>query len=88
MTTMSVSAQRGPYLSFAGLGSNVPDRRQSVLVVTTTTLVIATVFTTARLISRLVIVRKITWDDYFIVFGWVSFIYVPPDDSVQRDAML
>jgi hypothetical protein len=80
---MSVSAQRGPYLSFADLGSNVPDRRQSVLVRTTTTLVIATIFTTARLISRLVIVRKITWDNYFIVFGWVSFIYVPPDDSVQ-----
>ncbi|KAE9365589.1 MFS general substrate transporter [Stipitochalara longipes BDJ] len=44
---------------------------QRVLVVTTATLVIATVFTTARLVSRLVIVRKITWDDYFIVFGWV-----------------
>ena len=88
MTAMSVSAQRGPYFSLADLGSNMPDRRQSVLVVTTATLVIATVFTTARLVSRLVIVRKITWDDYFIVFGWVSFIYMPPDDSVQRDAIL
>jgi hypothetical protein len=71
---MSASAQRGPYLLFADLGSHVPDRRQSVLVVTVTTLVIATIFITARLVSRLVIVRKITWDDYFIVFGWVSFI--------------
>ncbi|KAH8790383.1 MFS transporter-like protein [Hyaloscypha sp. PMI_1271] len=68
---MSVSAQRGPYFSFADLGSNIPDRRQSVLVVTSTTLVIATVFITARLVSRLAIVRKITWDDYFIVFGWL-----------------
>lgn len=72
---MSISAQRGPYLSSADLGSNIPDRRQSVLVVTTTTLVVATIFITARLVSRLVIVRKITWDDYFIVFGWVSFIF-------------
>jgi hypothetical protein len=74
MTTMSASAQRGPYLLFADLGGHVPDRHQSVLVVTVTTLVIATIFVAARLVSRLVIVRKITWDDYFIVFGWVSFI--------------
>jgi hypothetical protein len=87
MTTMSVSAQRGPYFSVAELGSNIPDRRQSVLVVTSTTLVIATVFITARLVSRLAIVRKITWDDYFIVFGWVSFICMPPDDPIQRDAI-
>jgi hypothetical protein len=71
---MSASAQRGPYLLFADLGGHVPDRHQSVLVVTVTTLVIATIFVAARLVSRLLIVRKITWDDYFIVFGWVSFI--------------
>ncbi len=73
MTTMSASAQRGPYSIFAKTGDKVPDRRQSVLVVTLTTLGIATVFVVARLTSRLAIVRKITWDDYFIVFGWVSF---------------
>lgn len=73
MTTMSASAQRGPYPIFARIGGQIPDRRQSVLVVTLTTLGIATVFVVARLTSRLVIVRKITWDDYFIVFGWVSF---------------
>jgi hypothetical protein len=82
MTTMSISAQRGPYLTFTDLGSHIPDRRQSVLVVTSTTLVVATIFVTARLVSRLAIVRKITWDDYFILFGWVSFICMPPDDSV------
>jgi hypothetical protein len=70
---MSASAQRGPYLIFARTGDQNPDRRQSVLVVTVTTLGIATIFVVARLTSRLVIVRKITWDDYFIVFGWVSF---------------
>lgn len=70
---MSASAQRGPYPIFTRIGGQIPDRRQSVLVVTLTTLGIATVFVVARLTSRLVIVRKITWDDYFIVFGWVSF---------------
>jgi len=73
MTTMSASTQRGPYLLFARTGGQFPDRHESVLVVTVTTLGIATIFVVARLTSRLVIVRKITWDDYFIVFGWVSF---------------
>jgi len=57
---------------FADVGTDIPDRRQSVLVVTTATFVITTIFIAARLVSRLVIVRKITWDDYFIVLGWVS----------------
>jgi hypothetical protein len=59
-------------ISLSDFGSDIPDRRQSVLVVTTTTLVVTTIFIAARLVSRLVIIRKIAWDDYFIVFGWVS----------------
>ena len=69
---MSLLARRGPNILLSDLGNGVPDRRQSVLVVTTTTLVISTIFIAARLVSRLAIVRKITWDDYLIVFGWVS----------------
>jgi hypothetical protein len=87
MTTVPLPAQRGPKMSFAELGDGIPDRRQSVLVVTSATLGIATIFIAARLVSRLVIVRKVTWDDYFIVFGWVSFIGRRPGDPAQRDAM-
>lgn len=38
--------------------------------VTTTTLVIASVFVAARLVSRLCVVRQTRLDDYFIVFAW------------------
>jgi fucose permease len=48
-----------------------PDRGPSVLVVTTATLAIATVFVFARLVSRVGIVKHVTWDDYFIMIGWL-----------------
>jgi hypothetical protein len=46
-------------------------RREGVLVVTTTTFVLATVFVVARLVSRFGIVKNNTWDDWFIILAWV-----------------
>jgi hypothetical protein len=71
VTIMSLSARRGPKILLPEIGSGVPDRRQAVLVVTTATLVISTLFVAARLLSRIAIVRRTAWDDYFIVLGWV-----------------
>ncbi|GAW25682.1 putative l-fucose permease [Rosellinia necatrix] len=47
-----------------------PDRGPAVFAVTTGTLVLATVFVTARLACRTFIVRQVTWDDYFIIIAW------------------
>lgn len=52
--------------------NSFPDRGQAVMAVTTTTLVIASLFVAARLVSRIAIVRNVTWDDYFIILAWVS----------------
>jgi hypothetical protein len=51
---------------------SAPDRGPLVLVVTTTTLVIASVFVFARLVSRIGIVKHMSLDDYFIILAWVS----------------
>jgi hypothetical protein len=44
-----------------------------VLGVTAATLVCATVFVVLRLISRIGIVRRMGWDDRFIVLAWVGW---------------
>jgi hypothetical protein len=72
---MSLLAPRGPEVSLVDVGSNVPDRRQPVLVVTSTSLAIATIFVAARLVSRIGIVRRVSWDDYLIVVGWVRPLF-------------
>ena len=71
MTVRTLSARRDLENTLADAGSNMPDRRHSVLVGTTTTLAIATIFVAARLVSRIAIVRRTSWDDYFIIIGWV-----------------
>jgi fucose permease len=48
-----------------------PDRGPVVFAVTTGTLVLATVFVTARLACRTFIVRQVTWDDYFMIIAWL-----------------
>jgi hypothetical protein len=53
-----------------------PDRGPAVLAVTTTTLVVASVFVGLRLVSRIAIVRNVTLDDYFIVLSWVRFFII------------
>lgn len=70
-----LAVRRGPNLFSPDFGDDIPDRRQSVLVVTTTTLVISTIFIVARLVSRLAIVRNVTWDDYCIIVGWVRNVF-------------
>jgi hypothetical protein len=47
------------------------DRGPAVFAVTTATLVLATTFVVARLISRKFIVRNITLDDQIIVIAWI-----------------
>ncbi|RFU26944.1 hypothetical protein B7463_g9380, partial [Scytalidium lignicola] len=49
-------------------------RGPTVLAVTTTTIVLASVFVIARLISRFCIVRSHTWDDYWMILAWVLAI--------------
>jgi len=48
-----------------------PNRGTSVLVVTAIMMVLATIFVVLRLISRIGIVNRISWDDYFIILAWV-----------------
>jgi hypothetical protein len=52
-------------------GEAVQDRGTAVLGVTIALLVVSTIFVTLRLISRAWIVRKVSWDDWFIVLAWV-----------------
>jgi hypothetical protein len=48
------------------------DRGPTVLAVTTTTLVCASVFVFGRLLGRIAIVKHVGWDDYFIILSWVG----------------
>jgi hypothetical protein len=43
-----------------------------VLAVTAAMLVCSTVFVVLRLISRIGIVRRLGWDDHFMILAWVS----------------
>ena len=53
-----------------------PDRGPVVFSVTTATLVLATVFVVARMISRAGIVRKVSWDDYIILLAWLIAFFL------------
>ena len=48
-------------------------RGKSVFIVTTTTFALTSIFVAARLISRFVILRSRTADDWFIILSWVSY---------------
>ncbi|ROW00851.1 hypothetical protein VMCG_06553 [Cytospora schulzeri] len=50
--------------------SEIPDRGPAVFAVTTATLVVGTFFLIARLICRTTIVKRVSWDDYFIILAW------------------
>ena len=54
------------------MASDLHSRGNAVFVVTTITFVLASVFVVARLMSRFAVVRKSTWDDYFMIAAWVS----------------
>jgi len=47
-----------------------PNRGPAAFAVTTATLVLSTVFVVSRLICRAGIVRRVSWDDYFIALAW------------------
>ena len=47
-----------------------PSRAESVRTVSVVTLVLTTVFVIGRLISRFVLVKSRTWDDWFIILAW------------------
>jgi hypothetical protein len=52
-------------------GDAIQNRGPVVLAVTTAMLVASSIFVILRLVSRAGIVRRILWDDYFIILAWV-----------------
>lgn len=54
----------------------VVNRGPTVFAVTTATLVLATVFVAARLVSRVFIVRNVTWDDKIMLLAWVIAVFL------------
>src|SRR3954453_18526407 len=54
-----------------------PSRGPVVMAVTGAMLVLATLFVLLRLISRFGVVRRIAWDDYFMILAWVSVLLRP-----------
>ncbi|KAF5011422.1 hypothetical protein FDECE_2485 [Fusarium decemcellulare] len=54
----------------------IPDRGPAVFAVTTATLVLATVFVAARMVSRTFIVRNITWDDRVMMLAWLFAFFL------------
>ncbi|KAL2758140.1 hypothetical protein ACRALDRAFT_1040207 [Sodiomyces alcalophilus JCM 7366] len=54
-----------------GEDRHVPDRGPAVFAVTVATLALATVFVSARLFCRSVIVKNVRWDDRIMVLGWI-----------------
>lgn len=48
-----------------------PNRGPAVEVVALTTLGVATLFVVARLVTRVGLAKKSTWDDLLIVVGWI-----------------
>jgi hypothetical protein len=49
-----------------------PSRGPAVLIVTAIMLVMSTLFVLLRMVSKFGIVRRIYWDDYFMILAWVS----------------
>ena len=54
------------------LGSDLHGRSEGVFIGVTTTFALASVFVTARLVTRFAITKAPGWDDYFILLAWVS----------------
>lgn len=51
----------------------VEDRGPVVLAITIAFVAASTVFVLLRLVSRIGVVNRVTWDDYFIILAWVSY---------------
>ena len=52
--------------------SDFASRSRAVFIVTTVTFILATAFVIARLISRFVLLRNRTWDDWLMILAWVG----------------
>lgn len=59
-------------MTMADHAERTQNRGPVVLAVTTALLVVSTMFVALRLVSRAGVVRKVSRDDYFIVFAWVG----------------
>lgn len=55
---------------------HTPDRGPAVFVVTTVTLVVASVFVASRVISRWFIVKNVTWDDSIMMLAWLIAFFL------------
>jgi hypothetical protein len=68
-----------------------PSRGPVVMAVTGAMLVLATLFVLLRLISRFGVVRRIAWDDYFMILAWVSitpcFHRTPADHDLSSSLL-
>lgn len=53
-----------------------PDRGPAVFAVVTATLVLASVFVAARLVSRIGIVKHVSHDDYIMIVAWVIAFFL------------
>lgn len=62
------------------------NRGPTTLVITIVFLVLSSIFVTLRFISRAGIVRKVSIDDYVMLFAWVSTIamYVYYEANIVR----
>lgn len=49
-----------------------PSRGKAVFVVTTITFILASAFVFARILSRFVLLRNQTWDDWLMILAWVG----------------
>ncbi|USW58583.1 Putative major facilitator superfamily, MFS transporter superfamily [Septoria linicola] len=49
---------------------NIYGRSETTLAVTISMLLVCTIFVGFRMLSRVAIVKKITWDDYFMLLAW------------------
>lgn len=57
-------------------GGSMANRGPAVFAVTTATLVLASVFVFARMISRYFIVKRVTWDDRIILLAWLIAFFL------------
>ncbi|KAL7786262.1 major facilitator superfamily domain-containing protein [Trichoderma ceciliae] len=57
-------------------GGSMANRGPAVLAVTTATLVLASVFVFARMVSRYFIVKRVTWDDKIILLAWLISLFL------------
>ena len=53
-----------------------PDRGTVVFAITTATLVLASVFVASRMVSRIGIVKHVSYDDYIILVAWVIAFFL------------